>query len=137
MKRIGFFTGAVVLAFVLATANTAIFANSCCGVKKDAKECQKEEPCNMKDHRNCGSNCTMKVSAGEGSDNKCPVCGQAADSKGQQVDTKHAGETIHLCCEGCLNAYNQNPDKYTKVKRSEESHKASPPKRKQRGEGYY
>jgi hypothetical protein len=41
MTRIGFFIGAVVLAFVMATANTTTFANSCCGVKKDAKECNK------------------------------------------------------------------------------------------------
>ena len=43
MKNFGFFIGAVVLAFVLATVNTTTFANSCCGVKKDAKECNKEE----------------------------------------------------------------------------------------------
>lgn len=127
MTRIGFFIGAVVFVFVLAAANTTTFANSCCGVKKDAKECNKED---VRD-------CAKSVSAGESSDN-CPVCGQAADSKGKQVDTKHAGETVHLCCEGCLNAYNQNPDKYSKVERREESHKVEPPKKKkQRGEGYY
>ncbi|MBT3877618.1 MAG: hypothetical protein HON76_13265 [Candidatus Scalindua sp.] len=137
MTRIGIFIGAVVLAFALATANTTTFANSCCGVKKDAKECKKEESCSMKDHKDCGSDCAMKTSAGEGSDNACPVCGQAADSKGKQVDTKHAGETVHLCCEGCLNAYNQNPDKYTEAEKPKETHRAAPPKKKQRGEGYY
>ncbi len=126
MTRIGFFMGAVVLAFVLATANTATFANSCCGVKKDAEECNKE---NVKD-------CAKKTSASESSDN-CPVCGQAADSKGKQTDVKHAGETVHLCCEGCANAYNGNPDKYTKAEKPKETHRAAPPKKKQRGEGYY
>ena len=124
----GFFIGAVVLAFVLATANTTAFANSCCGVKKDAKECNKED----------AKDCTKKVSASENSGDECPVCGQAADSKGQQVDTKHAGETVHLCCDGCLNAYNANPDKYTKAEKPKQSHREAPPKKKkQRGEGYY
>ena len=126
MTRIGFFLGAVVLAFVMATANTTTFANSCCGAKKDAKECNKE----------IAADCAKNVSASESSDN-CPVCGQAADSKGQQTDVAHAGETVHLCCEGCANAYNENPDKYTKVEKPRETHKAAPPKKKQRGEGYY
>jgi YHS domain-containing protein len=126
MTRMGFFLGAVVLAFVMATANTTTFANSCCGAKKDAKECNKE----------IAADCAKNVSASESSDN-CPVCGQAADSKGQQTDVAHAGETVHLCCEGCANAYNENPDKYTKVEKPRETHKAAPPKKKQRGEGYY
>jgi YHS domain-containing protein len=107
MKNLGFILGAVVLAFVLATANTTTFANSCCGAKKDSKEC------NMEDAKDCA----MNVNASENPENACAVCGKAADSKGQQVDTKHAGETVHLCCEGCLNAYNQNPDKYSKAEK--------------------
>jgi YHS domain-containing protein len=126
MTRMGFFLGAVVLAFVMATANTTTFANSCCGAKKDAKECNKE----------IAADCAKNVSASESSDN-CPVCGQTADSKDQQTDVAHAGETVHLCCEGCANAYNENPDKYTKVEKPRETHKAAPPKKKQRGEGYY
>ncbi len=127
MTRIGFFIGAVVLAFALATANTTTFANSCCGANKDAKECNKE---NAKD-------CAKNVSAGESPENACAVCGQAADSKGKQVDTKHAGETVHLCCEGCANAYNENPDKYSKAEKPSQSHRAAPPKRKQPGQGYH
>jgi YHS domain-containing protein len=126
MTRMGFFLGAVVLAFVMATANTTTFANSCCGAKKDAKECNKE----------IAADCAKNVSDGESSDN-CPVCGQAADSKDQQTDVAHAGETVHLCCEGCANAYNENPDKYTKAEKPKETHRAAPPKKKQRGEGYY
>ncbi len=121
MTRIGFFIGAVVIAFVLATANTTTFANSCCGVKKDAKECNKED----------ARDCVKKVSASESSGEKCPVCGQAADSKGQQVDTKHAGETVHLCSEGCANAYNENPDKY-----SETEKRRDPIKKKERSTAY-
>lgn len=128
MKRMRFLTGLFVIAFAFAIASNTTYANSCCGVKKDAHECNKE----------CASGCVNKISASEGSENTCPVCGQAADSKGKQIDTKHAGETVHLCCEGCLNAYNQNPDKYSKVEKPKESYRAEPPKpKKQRGEGYY
>ncbi|MGR3293029.1 MAG: hypothetical protein ACUZ9M_03310 [Candidatus Scalindua sp.] len=126
MTRISFFIGAVVLAFVLATANTTAIANSCCGVKKDSKECNTED----------ARDCAMKVSASGSSDN-CLVCGQAADSKDQQVDVTHAGETVHLCCEGCAAAYNENPDKYTKAEKPKQSHRAAPPKRKQPGQGYH
>ena len=107
MKNFGFFIGAVVFSFVLATANTTTFADSCCSVKKNAHECNEE----------CADGCVKKTSASESSENTCPVCGQAADSKGKQVDTKHAGETVHLCCEGCADAYNKNPDKYSKAEK--------------------
>ena len=119
MRRMGILVGAVVIAFLLVTFNSAnpVFANSCCGVKKDAHEWNKE----------CESGCIKEVAAAESSGNDCPVCGQAADSKGQQVDVEHGGETAHLCCEGCANAYNENPDKY-----SESEH---PKKQKERDAG--
>ncbi len=119
MKRMGILMGAVVIAFLLVAFNSGnpVFANSCCGVKKDAHECDKE----------CESGCIKEVAAAESSGNDCPVCGQAADSKGQQVDVEHGGETAHLCCEGCANAYNENPDKY-----SESEH---PKKQKERDAG--
>ena len=128
MKRIGFFIGAVVFVFALASANTVVFANSCCGVKKDAHECGQE----------CASGCVKQTSADEGSDNTCPVCGQAADSKDQQVDAEHDGKTIHLCCEGCANAYNENPDKYSKSEEPRQSYREKPKiKKKERGSSYY
>ena len=122
MKTLGFVIGAVVLAFVLSTTNTTTFANSCCGAKKDGKECNME---NAKD-------CAMNVNDSESSGEKCTVCGQAADSKGQQVDTKHAGETVHLCCEGCADAYNKNPDKYSKKAEK----RRSPIKKNERSSAY-
>ena len=133
MKRMGSLMVAVVIVFLLAAFNSgnAIFANSCCGVKE--KESQKE--CNMDDAKGC----VKGVSAGEGSGDVCPVCGKAADSKGQQVDVEHDGKTTHLCCEGCANAYNANPDKYSKSEseKPSQSHREQPKERKQRGEGYY
>ncbi len=121
MTRIGFFVGAVVLAFVLATANTTTFANSCCGAKKDGKEC------NMKDAKDCAMNVNADASSGD----KCQVCGKAADCNGQQVDVTHAGETVHLCCEGCADVYNKNPDKYSKVEKPR-----SPIKKNERSSAY-
>jgi len=133
MKYMGIFTGAVVLAFVLGVSNVnnTIFADSCCSVKKDAHECSKE----------CANGCVKKVSTGESTEGSCPVCGQAADSKGKQVDVEHGGETVHLCCEGCAAAYNENPDKYDETKKPRESYRDKnlqpEKKKKQRGEGYY
>jgi YHS domain-containing protein len=140
MKRMGFLMVAVVIVFLSAAFNSGntIFANSCCGVKE--KESQKE--CNMDDAKGC----VKGISSGESSGDVCPVCGKAADSKGQQVDVEHDGKTTHLCCEGCANAYNANPDKYSKSEsekpKSEsekpgQSHREQPKEKKQRGEGYY
>jgi len=105
MKRMGILMGAVVIAFLLVAFNSGnpVFANSCCGIEKV---------------ENDGSNDGTKgglteVAAAESSGNDCPVCGQAADSKGQQKDVEHDGKTVHLCCEGCASAYNENPDKYS------------------------
>ncbi len=105
MKRMGILMGAVVIAFLLVAFNSGnpVFADSCCGIEKV---------------ENDGSNDGTKgglteVAAAESSGNDCPVCGQAADSKGQQKDVEHDGKTVHLCCEGCANAYNENPDKYS------------------------
>jgi YHS domain-containing protein len=135
MKRMGIFIGAVAFVFILATfhADNPVFADSCCSVKKDAHECNKE----------CESGCIKKTSASEGSDNTCPVCGKASDSEGQQVDVEHGGETVHLCCEGCADAYEANPDKYSKVESKEEHPKPEhprsehPKKKKERGSSYY
>lgn len=133
MKRMGFLMVAVVIVFLLAAFNSgnAIFANSCCGVKE--KENKKE--CNIEDAKGCAKG----VSAGDGSGDKCPVCGKAADSEGKQVDVEHDGKTAHLCCEGCANAYNANPDKYSKSEpeKPSQSHREQPKEKKQRGEGYY
>ncbi|MHC4269323.1 MAG: hypothetical protein ACYSWS_10415 [Planctomycetota bacterium] len=127
MKRVGFIIGAFVIAFALATSNNTIFANSCCGVEKDAKECSKED----------AKECAKAVSTDQKSDNACAVCGKAVDCKNSQVDVEHGGKTTQLCCEGCANAYKENPGKYSKVEKPSESYRAEPPKRrKQPGQEY-
>ncbi len=106
MKRMGIFMGAVVIAFLLVAFNSdnPVFANSCCSIEKVEND-------GSKDGAEGG---IMEVAVGESAVNDCPVCGQAADSNGQQKDVEHDGKTVHLCCEGCANAYNENPDKYSK-----------------------
>jgi YHS domain-containing protein len=112
MKRMGIFMGAVVIAFLLVAFNSgnSAFANSCCGVKEKVKEKEDKKECNIEDAKEC----IKGVSTDESSGDVCPVCGKASDSEGQQVDVEHGGKTAHLCCEGCANAYNANPDKYSK-----------------------
>ncbi len=114
MKGIGYFIGVVVIAFLLATFNSGnpVFANSCCGIEKVEND-------GSKDGVKGG---IMEVAAGESSGDVCPVCGKASDSEGQPVDVEHGGKTAHLCCEGCANAYNENPDKYSKSEVSKEDH---------------
>ena len=124
---------AVVIAFLLVAFNSGnpIFANSCCGVKED----ENKKECNIEDAKGC----VKGVSTGESSGDTCPVCGKASDSKGQQEDVEHGGKTAHLCCEGCANAYNANPDKYSESEKHKEEHPKSehPKKKKERGAGYY
>ncbi len=128
MKRIGFIIGAFAITFALAASNNTVFANSCCGVEKNSKECSKED----------SKKCAKEASGDQKSDNACAVCGKAADCNDKQIDVEHDGKTAHLCCEGCASAYNENPDKYSKVEKPMESYRAEPPKkRKQPGQGYY
>ncbi len=132
MKSMGIFMGAVVIAFLLVAFSSVnpVSANSCCGVQK--KDNKKE--CNIED----AEGCVKEISDDEGADDACPVCGKAAGSKGNQVDVEHDGKTAHLCCEGCANAYNANPDKYSKSEAKEEHPKSKhPKKKKERGAGYY
>ncbi len=105
MKRMGIFVGVVAFAFILTTfhVDNPVFANSCCGIEKVENDGSKD-----------GAKGGIMEVAGESSGNDCPVCGQDADSKGQQKDVEHDGKTAHLCCEGCANAFNENPDKYSK-----------------------
>jgi len=127
----GFLMVAVVIASLLVAFNSGnlVFANSCCGIETGKK-----------DSSNDGAKgCIMEVAADESSGDICPVCGKASDSEGQQVDVEHGGKTAHLCCEGCANAYNANPDKYSKSEEPKAEHPKAehPVKKKERGAGYY
>lgn len=106
MRRMGIFIGVVAFAFIFTTfhVDNTVFAGGCCGIEKVEND-------GSKDGAQDGN---MEVAAGENSGDNCPVCGKASDSEGQQVDVEHGGKTAHLCCEGCANEYNANPDKYSK-----------------------
>ncbi|GEM_PF-766419 len=41
----------------------------------------------------------------------CPVTGEDADSA---VSLAHDGTTYYFCCDGCLDKFRENPDKYMK-----------------------
>ncbi|MCP4266770.1 MAG: YHS domain-containing protein [Candidatus Brocadiaceae bacterium] len=128
MRRMRFLIGAFVIAIALIASNNSVFANSCCGVEKESKECSKEE----------AAKCAKEASPDQKIDNPCAVCGKAVDCQNKQVDVEHGGTTAHLCCEGCASAYRENPDKYSKAEKPAESHRAAPPiKSKQPGQGYY
>ncbi len=136
MKRIGIFLGAVVVAFALMVSNAdnTIFAGgSCCGVKESDKECSKKD----------AEECAKNASHGEKTGDECAVCGKVGN-KDNQVNVEHAGKTEHLCCQGCANAYNEDPGKYSKAevepvppRRTIPAKKEMPKRRKQPGGGYH
>ncbi|MDX1929055.1 MAG: hypothetical protein SFV81_21185 [Pirellulaceae bacterium] len=49
----------------------------------------------------------------------CPVTGEPLDSMGGAIPVKANGETIYVCCKGCVKAVNNDPKKYLAIVRSE------------------
>jgi YHS domain-containing protein len=50
----------------------------------------------------------------------CPVSGEVLDSMGKPFKVSAEGKTIFLCCEGCLQQFKENPEKYlAKLKKIE------------------
>lgn len=49
----------------------------------------------------------------------CPVSGEPLESMGGAIPVTVNGETIHVCCRGCVDAVNEDPDKYLAIVRSE------------------
>lgn len=49
----------------------------------------------------------------------CPVTGEPLDSMGGAIPVKANGETIYVCCQGCVKAVNKDPKKYLAIVRSE------------------
>ena len=42
----------------------------------------------------------------------CPVTGEELGSMGEPIPVNVKGETIFVCCQGCVKKVQQNPDKY-------------------------
>ena len=42
----------------------------------------------------------------------CPVTGEELGSMGDPIPVTVKGETVFVCCQGCVKKVQQNPDKY-------------------------
>ena len=45
----------------------------------------------------------------------CVVSGKKLGSMGDPVLVEHEGTTVKLCCEHCIDKFNSDPAKYTKL----------------------
>lgn len=42
----------------------------------------------------------------------CVVSGKELGSMGDPIDYKHNGQLVRFCCEGCINPFKEDPEKY-------------------------
>ncbi|GJQ57841.1 MAG: hypothetical protein D8M57_03720 [Candidatus Scalindua sp. AMX11] len=115
MVRIGSFVITIVVTLVLMNfcAGTTSYAGGCCDIQQ----------------------------VSDTAEESCKVCGKAVNSKGGRVEVEDDGKNVSLCCEGCANAYREDPGKYSHHEKKRESYREKyqrkEPKKRQRGEGYY
>ena len=57
----------------------------------------------------------MAVEAKEVGNKICPTEGAEIGSMGEGVKVEHEGKIYNLCCESCLAAFKENPEKYHKI----------------------
>lgn len=50
----------------------------------------------------------------------CPVTGEPLDSMGGAIPVTVKGETVNVCCEGCIKAVKADPDKYLAIVHAEQ-----------------
>ena len=50
---------------------------------------------------------------------KCPVTGEPLDSMGGAISVDANGQTIFVCCQGCVKSVKQNSAKYLAIASSE------------------
>lgn len=60
-------------------------------------------------------------SSGAGGQKLCPVTGEPLDSMGGAIPVTVKGETINVCCRGCIKAVNKDPDKYLAIVHAEQN----------------
>lgn|GEM_PF-6247120 len=58
-------------------------------------------------------------SAGAVGQKLCPVTGEPLDSMGGAIPVTVKGETIKVCCQGCVKAVTKDPDKYLAIVHAE------------------
>lgn len=53
----------------------------------------------------------------------CPVSGMpiAADSDMEPVTVEHNGKVYNLCCQGCIDVFKSDPEKFRQIAESEET----------------
>lgn len=61
---------------------------------------------------------TATAGASQKRQTTCPVTGQKLGSMGPPVPVSVKGETIYVCCKGCVDAVRADPDKYLEIVRS-------------------
>lgn len=92
-------------ALVLGGANQTVFAQS--GVSHSHSEMQEQEA--MKTHQEM----LAKQKAVYLLD-KCPVTGQKLTAMGGPIDYTHDGQALKLCCKGCIEKFEAEPQQYLK-----------------------
>lgn len=54
-----------------------------------------------------------------GGQKTCPVTGDTLGSMGEPIPVSVKGETVYVCCKGCVRRVQADPDKYLAVVRAE------------------
>ena len=49
----------------------------------------------------------------------CPVTGEPLESMGGAIPVKAHGETVYVCCQGCVDAVKKAPEKYLAIVHAE------------------
>lgn len=57
-------------------------------------------------------NTPAPAAGGYGGQKTCPVTGEALGSMGPPIPVSMKGQTIYVCCEGCVKAVQGDPDQY-------------------------
>ncbi len=56
----------------------------------------------------------------------CPVSGEELGSMSEPITVTHAGQTVQLCCKGCVKKFNADPERYlAKLNSPNADHEAS------------
>ncbi len=59
------------------------------------------------------------VQAVEVGNKHCPVSGREVGVMGPPVKYEYNGKVYNLCCPGCKNTFNSDPEKYSKIAEDE------------------
>ncbi len=110
----------LIVGVVLTFAGQALAGGGCCGTKGscDGGECTCAGPQSATSKPMQYASADTKA---EGIATKkevvgntiCPVSGDKIGSMGPGVTVEHEGKIYNLCCEGCIDKFKAEPDKYS------------------------